>query len=246
MTNTEIKVGTFQAKYPVSALKFSTVNRELVNKHSKNFIKKISKYGWMIPIIIDSKGYIIEGHHRAKAALYMGLKTVPTYITDWVDTSDLKEYHESIVQLNNDNKKWSALDYLKSRSDLNDRQYKYVYNKYLESKDILTVGNVINIYFNSNCDSVFRKGQSKIKNMDFANYLFDEFFRLKAKYGKVKFQAFTINRTTQFMYAQCENMNEVDYIFRQLEMLAKTNNATLSSVEMIRPFLKEQLELKRS
>lgn len=82
--------------------------------------------------------------------------------------------------------------------------------------------------------------------MDFANHLFDEFFRLKAKYGKVKFQAFTINRTTQFMYAECENMNEVDYIFRQLEMLAKTNNATLSSVEMIRPFLKEQLELKRS
>ena len=90
MTNTNIKVGTFQGSYPVSALKFSTVNRDIVNNHSKNFIKKISAYGWIVPIVIDDKGNIIEGHHRVKAAIDMGLKYVPAYIIDWVDTSNDK------------------------------------------------------------------------------------------------------------------------------------------------------------
>ena len=38
---TNIKVGTFQGSYPVSALKFSTVNRDIVKNHASNFIKNI-------------------------------------------------------------------------------------------------------------------------------------------------------------------------------------------------------------
>ena len=245
MTTTNIKKGTFQGNYPVTALKFSTVNRDIVKNHSKNFIKKISSYGWIVPIVIDDKGNIIEGHHRVQAAIDMGLKSVPAYIIDWVDTSNLKEYQEYIMNLNASNRSWYAIDYLKTTS-INQPDYKYVYNKYIESKDILSVGNVLNIYFNSGCNQRFKDGKSRIKDIEFANYLFDRFFNLKATYGKVKFQAFTINRTTKFMYSQCKTRSEVEYIFSQLEYLAKTNNATLSSVEMINPFLKEQLDLKRT
>lgn len=245
MTNTNIKVGTFQASYPVSALKFSTVNRDIVKQHASNFIKKISAYGWIVPIIIDKYGNIIEGHHRVKAAIEMGLKCVPAYIIDWVDTSNLKEYQEYIMNLNASNRSWYAIDYLKTTA-INQPDYETVYNKYMASKDILSVGNVLNMYFNSGASQRFKDGKSRIKDKEFADYLFDKFFKLKAQYGKIKFQAFTINRTTQFMYSKCKTRSEVDYIFNQLEMLARTNNAILSSVEMIRPFLKEQLDLKRS
>jgi len=248
MTNTNIKVGTFQGSYPVSALKFSTVNRDIVKNHASNFIKKISAYGWIVPIVINKDGNIIEGHHRVKAAIEMGLKSVPAYIIDWVDTSNLKEYQEYIMNLNASNRSWYAIDYLKTTS-INQDDYKTVYDKYIESKDILSVGNVLNIYFNSGCDQKFKDGKSRIKDEEFADYLFDKFFKLKARYGKVKFQAFTINRTTQFMYSKCKTRSEVDYILGQLEMLAKSkdsNSAILSSVEMIKPFLKEQLDLKRS
>ena len=245
MTNTNIKVGTFQGSYPVSALKFSTVNRDIVKNHASNFIKKISAYGWIVPIVIDKYGNIIEGHHRVKAAIKMGLKSVPAYIIDWVDTSNLKEYQEYIMNLNASNRTWYAIDYLKTTA-INQPDYKTVYNKYMASKDILSVGNVLNMYFNSGASQRFKDGKSRIKDKDFAEYLFNNFYRLKAHYGKVKFQAFTINRTTQFMYSKCKTRSEVDYIFKQLEMLARTNNAILSSVEMIKPFLKEQLDLKRS
>jgi hypothetical protein len=244
MTSTKIKVGTFQGNYPVSALKFSEVNRDIVKNHSKNFIKKISAYGWIVPIVIDQNGNIIEGHHRVKASIDMGLKSVPAYIIDWVNTSDLKEYQDYIMNLNASNRSWYAIDYLKTTS-INQEDYKYVYQKYEESKDILSVGNVLNIYFNSGCNQNFKDGKSRIKNLELAEHLFNTFYKLKAQYGKVKFQAFTINRTTKFMYSKCENISEVDYIFSQLEFLAKTNNAILSSVEMIKPFLKEQLDLKR-
>ena len=245
MTNTNIKVGTFQGSYPVSALKFSTVNRDIVKNHASNFIKKISAYGWIVPIVIDKYGNIIEGHHRVQAAIEMGLKSVPAYIIDWVDTSNLNEYQEYIMNLNASNRTWYAIDYLKTTA-INQPDYKTVYNKYMASKDILSVGNVLNMYFNSGASQRFKDGKSRIKDKDFAEYLFNNFYRLKAHYGKVKFQAFTINRTTQFMYSKCKTRSEVDYIFKQLERLARTNNAILSSVEMIKPFLKEQLDLKRS
>ena len=245
MTNTNIKVGTFQGSYPVSALKFSTVNRDLVNSHASNFIKKISAYGWIVPIVIDKYGNIIEGHHRVKAAIEMGLKSVPAYIIDWVDTSNLNEYQEYIMNLNASNRSWYAIDYLKTTA-INQPDYKYVYDKLIESKDILTVGNVLNIYFNSGATQRFKDGKSRIKDEAFGDYLFNEFLNLRAFWGKIKIQSFTINRTVSFMYSQCKTQSEVKYIFEQIEMLAESNSKTLSSVQYLKPYLVKQLKAKRS
>lgn len=245
MTNTNIKVGTFQGSYPVSALKFSTVNRDIVKNHASNFIKKISAYGWIVPIVIDKYGNIIEGHHRVKAAIEMGLKSVPAYIIDWVDTSNLKEYQEYIMNLNASNRSWYAIDYLKTTA-INQPDYNYVYGKLIESEDILTVGNVLNIYFNSGATQRFKDGKSRIKNKDFADYLYETFKNLRATWGKIKIQSFTINRTVSFMYSQCKTQSEVDYIFKQINSLAKSNSEVLSSVQYLRPYLVEQLDAKRS
>ena len=245
MTNTNIKVGTFQGSYPVSELKFSTVNRDLVKGHASKFIKKISAYGWIVPIVIDKYGNIIEGHHRVQAAIDMGLKSVPAYIIDWVDTSNLNEYQEYIMNLNASNRTWYAIDYLKTTS-INQPDYKTVYDKYIASEEILTVGNVLNIYFNSGANQKFKDGKSRIKNKDFADYLYETFKGLRATWGKIKIQSFTINRTTQFMYSQCKTLSEVEYIFKQIEMLAEGNSKILSSVQYLKPYLIKQLKAKRS
>ena len=245
MTNTNIKVGTFQGSYPVSALKFSTVNRDIVSTHASKFIKKISTYGWIVPIVIDKYGNIIEGHHRVKAAIEMGLKSVPAYIIDWVDTSNLKEYQEYIMNLNASNRSWYAIDYLKTTS-INQPDYKYVYDKLIESNKILTVGNVLNIYFNSGCSQMFKDGKSRIKDKEFADYLYETFKNLRANWGNKKIQSFTINRTVSFMYNQCKTLREIKYIFEQIEMLAESNSEVLSSVQYLRPYLVKQLRAKRS
>ena len=238
-----LKKGTFNANHPISELKQSLVNRDIVTNHTERFAGKLKEYNWLSPIIIDDKGNIIEGHHRVLAAEKLGINSVPAYIVDWVDTSDLDEYQKYIISLNNSNRAWGALDYLKSFSRNKDA-YEFVYSKYIESKNVFSVGNVLNIYFDSGTSQKFKEGKSTIKNLEFSEYLFVNFLALKSKYGGKKFQAFTINRTTKFMHSRIKSMKnkkEVDYLFIQLEELAKSDSSLLSSVEMILPWLKRQL-----
>ena len=42
--------------------------------------KSIQTYGWRQPIVVDKDGVIIVGHTRWKAALKLGLKTVPVHV----------------------------------------------------------------------------------------------------------------------------------------------------------------------
>ena len=77
------------------------------------------------------------------------------------------------MNLNASNRSWNALDYLKTTST-NQPDYKTVYDKYIASDNILTVGNVLNIYFNSGASQTFKDGKSRIKDKDFADYLYDK------------------------------------------------------------------------
>ena len=245
MNTTEIKVGTFDANYPVSKLNHSLVNRDIVKQHSQHFKGKIERYGWLVPIVIDDKGNIIEGHHRVEMAYNAGYETVPAYIIDWVDTSNLDEYQQFIISLNNANRAWSSLDYLKTYSR-NKADYSFVYKKYNKTKNVFSVGNLLNIYFNCGCSNSYKQGISKIKDMAFSDYLFRKFYELKSHYGGVKIQAFTVNRVCAFAHQKVKgNLKEMKYIFDQLEQLAENDSPILSSVEHIRPFVNKQLELYR-
>ena len=83
-----------------------------------------------------------------------------------------------------------------------------------------------------------------MKNTNFYKY---NFLRLKSLYGGVKFQAFTINRVCSFVHQKIKgNKKEMEFLFKQLESLAKQNSPLLSSVEMIRPWLNEQLGIYRT
>jgi len=136
--NNKIKIGTFVKNYPVNKLIYSTLNRDIVEKHSDSFKNKVVEFGWLVPIIIDHKGYVLEGHHRIEMAIKLGLKTLPSYIIDWVDTTNKDEYQKYVMTINNNNRKWSALDYLKSYKQTR-KDYSYVFNKYTNSDGLFTV-----------------------------------------------------------------------------------------------------------
>lgn len=49
-------------------------NPNTMNKKKlERLMKVISKYGWVYPIVIDTKGNIIDGHQRAKAAAMLNI-----------------------------------------------------------------------------------------------------------------------------------------------------------------------------
>lgn len=244
---TEIKVGKFDSNYPIKQLKHSIVNRDFVENHSNSFKSKVEEFGWLVPIVIDQYGNIIEGHHRVEMAIKIGMRTLPVYIVDWIDTNNKDEYLKYIISLNNANRKWTALDYLKSYgTNRTSKDYSFVYKKYMESNDVFSVGNVLNIYFNTGCSTSFKKGSSTIKDLAFSDYLFKEFYNMKKHYGGVKIQAFTINRVCAFAHQKIKgNLGEMMYIFAQLESLAETDSPVLSSVEHIRPYVNDQLSLYR-
>lgn len=58
-------------------------------KHVK---KSIRKFGFKVPIVIDSDGVIVAGHTRYKASLELGLETVPCIVADDLSPTLIKAY----------------------------------------------------------------------------------------------------------------------------------------------------------
>lgn len=240
----KVKVGKFVANYPLKELSQSLVNRDIVGKHSEQFGKKIQEFGFLVPIIADHKGNIIEGHHRALSAESIGMKTVPVYIVNWVDTKNLDEYQKYIISLNNNNRKWTPEDYLKSFSR-NKKQYKLVYNRYIKHKENLSLGAVLQCYFNHGSCIKFRSGDSKVLNLEFSDFILKGLVKLRKDYGAKKVQAYTTRQIAKFLNHRVrDNKNnylEAQYILDKVTELAEENSPILSSIEFIEPFLKEQL-----
>jgi ParB-like chromosome segregation protein Spo0J len=52
----------------------------------------IKEFGFRIPIIATSKGDIVDGHLRLKAALALGLETVPVTLADELSETQIKAF----------------------------------------------------------------------------------------------------------------------------------------------------------
>src|SRR5229473_524049 len=52
----------------------------------------IQEFGFRQPIVIDEAGVIVIGHTRYKAALKLGLKTVPVHVAKGLTPAQLKAY----------------------------------------------------------------------------------------------------------------------------------------------------------
>jgi len=54
--------------------------------------KSISEFDWNQPIVVDAEGVIIAGDTRYKAALKLGLKTVPVFVAAHLSEEDARRY----------------------------------------------------------------------------------------------------------------------------------------------------------
>ena len=228
MNTQEIKRGEYNAYYPISEVKLAEVNRDTVEKHVKDFSEKILNYGWMTPPTISSTGDVIEGHHRIQAAMLIGQKTIPAYIIDWIDTSNRIKLLEAIINLNNGNRAWFKIDYLKAFSESN-KDYNTVYKAHLKNSNNISIGNIINCYFRKK--STFNKGKSKIQNRKFAEYLILNFSRLVSLYSTKKIQAYCVRELINVAYNKAQmDVNKMDYIFKYYEGMAITKHEHLTSI----------------
>src|SRR5262249_18017724 len=52
----------------------------------------IREFGWRAPIVVDAEGVIICGHTRYKAALKLGLETVPVHVAVDLTPEQIRAY----------------------------------------------------------------------------------------------------------------------------------------------------------
>jgi len=238
-----LKVGEFNSNYPISKLKLAKVNRDLIKLHSENFKTKLLDYGWMMPIVISKKNDLIEGHHRLTTAILLNQVTVPVYIVDWIDTDVPKEHLDTIISLNNGNKAWNTLDYLKAYIPFNE-DYKEIYDIYLKNKNNISVGNIVNCYLGlSNAGvSSFKEGKAKIKDKNFSDYLLNKFSYLNKEYGKKKIAAYCVREMLYVAFNKTKrDVDAMDYLFKQYETMAKQSHLAISSISDFRPIMETYL-----
>jgi len=235
-TKQELKRGDFQPYYLIEKLKLAEVNRDLNNQHAENFKNKLKENDWLMPIVISKNGDVIEGHHRIQSAKLLKQKTIPAYIIDWVDTNIAKEHLNVIIGLNNGNRAWNTLDYLKAFAREN-KEYKIVYNSYLKNHNNISVGNIVNCYF-GNRHTSFKLGTAKIINKDFSDYLISKFSYLNKEYSKNKIAAYCVREMIYIAFVKANmNIKTMDYLFKKYEDMAKSDHPSITSINKFRPIM---------
>lgn len=240
MNTQEIKRGEYNAYYPISELKMATVNRDTVTKHAENFKSKLNDYGWMMPIVVSSKGDVIEGHHRIESAKLLKQKTIPAYIIEWIDTANKKKHLNSIISLNNGNKAWNTLDYLKAYST-DSKDYNIVYNDYLKNSNNISVGNVVNLFF-WNTRGSFKKGSSVVRDYKFSSYLIEKISKLVTDYGKSNIQAYCVREMINIAFTKAyKDYNALNFLFKEYGNLAKIEHPAATSISRFKPLMELSL-----
>lgn len=241
MTTTEIKRGEFNAYYSIDKLKMASVNRDIFTQHAENFKDKLTTNGWLMPIVVSSKGDVIEGHHRIISARLLKQKTIPAYIVDWVNTDIEKEHLNSIITLNNGNRAWTTLDYLKAFSKEN-KDYKKVYDIYSKNSNNISVGNVVNAFFAKAKGTGFKNGKSKIKDLEFSMYLIRQISKLVAKYGKSNVQAYCVREMIVIGFNKAfKDYAAMDFLFKEYATLAKAEHPAATSITRFKPLMEASL-----
>ena len=241
MNTQEIKRGEYNAYYLISELKMAIINRDTVTKHAENFKSKLNDFGWMMPIVVSSKGDVIEGHHRIESAKLLNQKTIPAYVIDWVDTTEEKEHLKAIISLNNGNKAWNTLNYLKAYST-DSKDYDVVYKAYLRNKNNISVGNVVNCFFGSKSKS-FKNGNCNIIDYDFSIYLIAKISKLVVAYGKTNVQAYCVREMIRFAFEKdaYKDYDALNFLFKEYAKLVKAENPAATSISRFKPLMESLL-----
>jgi len=240
MNTQEIKRGEFNAYYPIEKLKMASINRDTVEKHAENFKSKLNEFGWMMPVIVSSRGDVIEGHHRIECAKFLKQKTIPVYIVNWIDTGEESEHLKAIISLNNGNKAWNTLDYLKAYST-DSEDYNIVYNAYLKNCNNISVGNVVNCFFGVRSKS-FKTGECVVQDYDFSIYLMSKISKIVSDYGKNIIQAYCIREMIRIAFTKAyKDLSALDFLFREYAVLAKAESPAATSITRFKPLMESLL-----
>lgn len=91
-----------RCKMKNSDVKIVSMNIDLIKPYEKNprhnddavqpVAKSIKSYGFKVPIVVDKNNVIITGHTRYRAALLLGLNTVPVIIADDLTPKEVKAF----------------------------------------------------------------------------------------------------------------------------------------------------------
>lgn len=242
MKTTEIKRGEFKPFYNIKELKMSEVNRDIMLFHSESFKSKLNEFGWMMPIVVSKCGDIIEGHHRVVTAKLLKQKTVPAYIVDWVNTENQKSHLNAIINLNNGNRAWNTLDYLKAFAKENE-DYKIVYDNYIKNQNTISPGNAVNVFFGSSrTNNSFKKGKAKIKDLKFSLYILSKISKLVNKYGKKNVQAYCVREMINIGLTKVfQDYKAIDYLFAEYGKIAKVGHPSATSITQFKPIMEASL-----
>ncbi|MBP8235907.1 MAG: ParB N-terminal domain-containing protein, partial [Rhizorhabdus sp.] len=78
---------------PLTGLRASTRNaRRHAERQLVKLAASIKRYGFLVPVLIDSKGEIIAGEARVEAARRAGLAEVPTICVDRLTDAQIREF----------------------------------------------------------------------------------------------------------------------------------------------------------
>jgi hypothetical protein len=241
MKTQEIKRGNYVEFYSINELKKNDVNRDIFTKHSESFKNKLIDFGWLLPITVSNNGDIIEGHHRVQAAIKLNQKTIPAYVIDWIDTNNKSNHLNCIINLNNGNRPWMILDYLKAFSKEN-KDYETVYNAYLKYNNSLSIGNIVNCYFGKSINHTFKKGKCKISDEKFANFLIENFVNLSNKHSKRKIQAYSVREMIHIAYSKSrKNIKLMKYLFDIYDDMATQNHSSLNSMTDFKLYMEKKI-----
>jgi len=89
---TEISTNLKISKRKLSALKPYEKNPRLNDEAVPIVAESIRRFGFKVPIVIDSDGVIVAGHTRYKAAQELGLETVPCIVADDLTPEEIKAF----------------------------------------------------------------------------------------------------------------------------------------------------------
>ena len=82
----------------------------------------IREFGFKVPIVVDSKGVVVSGHTRLKAAKTLGLAEVPVIVADDLDDTKIKAFRladNKVAELAD----WDESLLIKELEELDDLSY---------------------------------------------------------------------------------------------------------------------------
>ena len=79
-------------EFSVDELKPYDKNPRINDESVPKVAESIKQFGFKVPLVIDAQNVIVTGHTRYKAALQLGLKTVPCIVADDLTPEQIKAF----------------------------------------------------------------------------------------------------------------------------------------------------------